>query len=395
MIHATSISFPSSPTSWTVEEATQDEMLLSLKAGGIDVDDMQSVSSTDTDCGSFITCTTSISPPSSLISGIMEEASQEDIFSVKADNIDFAEYLAQSVSPTPTNTDSSSFTAYTTSTSPLSSPKSETVDEKIHEETILSAKTSDIDFVVHDLPPIPDSAVPSSVDDVDTNTPDKWVRREPSMVRLTGKHPFNSEARLDKLFAAGFLTPTSLFYVRNHGAVPHVDQAENWRLRIHGLVEREVEFSLEDLKNKFQVVTLPVTLVCAGNRRKEQNVVKKSVGFNWGAAGISTGLFTGVYLADVLDYVRPIRPKAKYVVFEGSDTDLPNGPYGTSQTLKNASSIEKGMMIVWGMNGKALAPDHGFPLRVVIPGQIGGRSVKWLRKIEVSDQESHHYVGML
>src|SRR5258708_9149045 len=149
MIHATSISFPSSPTSWTVEEATQDEMLLSLKAGGIDVDDMQSVSSTDTDCGSFITCTTSISPPSSLISGIMEEASQEDIFSVKADNIDFAEYLAQSVRPTPTNTDSSNFTPSTTSTSPLSSPQSETVDEKIHQETTLLPNTTNIDLLSH------------------------------------------------------------------------------------------------------------------------------------------------------------------------------------------------------------------------------------------------------
>src|SRR5258708_4363208 len=107
MIHATSISFPSSPTSGTVEEATQDEMLLSLKGGGIDVDDTQSVSSTDTDCGSFITCTTSISPPSSLIGGIMEEASQGDIFFVKADNIYFAEEVAASISPNPTNTDSS------------------------------------------------------------------------------------------------------------------------------------------------------------------------------------------------------------------------------------------------------------------------------------------------
>jgi nitrate reductase (NAD(P)H) len=77
----------------------------------------------------------------------------------------------------------------------------------------------------------------------------------------------------------------------------------------------------------FDVVTVPVTLVCAGNRRKEQNVVQKSLGFSWGAAGLSTALFTGVYLADVLDHVRPSR-RAKHVVFEGCD-ELPNGPYGT------------------------------------------------------------------
>jgi nitrate reductase (NAD(P)H) len=77
----------------------------------------------------------------------------------------------------------------------------------------------------------------------------------------------------------------------------------------------------------FKVVTVRVTLVCAGNRRKEQNVVQKSLGFSWGPGGISTALFTGVYLADVLEFIQPTR-QAKHVVFKGSD-DLPNGPYGT------------------------------------------------------------------
>jgi nitrate reductase (NAD(P)H) len=86
-------------------------------------------------------------------------------------------------------------------------------------------------------------------------------------------------------------------------------------------------FSLEDLRTKFEVVTIPITLVCAGNRRKEQNVVQKSLGFSWGAGGVSTALFTGVRLCDVLKYVQPERG-AKHVVFEGAD-QLPNGPYGT------------------------------------------------------------------
>jgi len=61
-----------------------------------------------------------------------------------------------------------------------------------------------------------------------------------------------------------------------------------WTIRVHGLVEREVTFTLTELQEKFPVVTLPVTLVCAGNRRKEQNVVRKTLGFNWGAAGGET-----------------------------------------------------------------------------------------------------------
>ncbi|KAF8332412.1 Mo-co oxidoreductase dimerization domain-containing protein [Cantharellus anzutake] len=241
-----------------------------------------------------------------------------------------------------------SITSDTSSFSTPSSPTSEKTEwfERSDEGRILSTGSADvIDF---------------AVDDADVSTPDKWVRREPSMIRLMGKHPFNSEAPLDKLFAAGFLTPTSLFYVRNHGAVPYVDadRATNWRLRIYGLVEREAEFSIDDLKGMFQVVTLPVTLACAGNRRKEQNVVKKSVGFNWGPAGVSTALFTGVYTRRRTQLRAPLRPTlAKHhVVFEGADTDLPNGPYGTSQTLRDAANVEKGMMIVWGMNGKAILP---------------------------------------
>jgi nitrate reductase (NAD(P)H) len=165
-------------------------------------------------------------------------------------------------------------------------------------------------------------------------------------VRLTGKHPFNCEAKLDTLFKAGFLTPTSLFYVRNHGAVPKVDRdkAAAWTFRVHGLVENECNLTIRDLAHLFPVVTLPVTLVCAGNRRKEQNVVRKGLGFNWGAAGVSTALFTGVYLSDILDHVKPIRGKAKHVIFEGADV-LPNGPYGTSQKLNKAHNKENGMLI--------------------------------------------------
>lgn len=227
------------------------------------------------------------------------------------------------------------------------------------------------------------------------------------MVRLTGKHPFNSEAPLSALFSNGFLTPQNLFYVRNHGSVPKVTprQAQNWKLRVHGLVNREMEFSIQDLKDKFPVVTLPVTLVCAGNRRKEQNMVTKGLGFNWGAAGVSTGLFTGVYLADIIEYCGAKNPllsaypsyetvvpgRARHVIFEGAD-ELPKGRYGTSQRLSWAMDRSKGMIVAWGLNGEDLSPDHGFPLRLIVPGQIGGRMVKWLQRIEVSDHESQHHL---
>ncbi|KAF9267854.1 nitrate reductase [Marasmius fiardii PR-910] len=250
-----------------------------------------------------------------------------------------------------------------------------------------------------ELPSLPKNVSPTEVAavvtflDNDSSTPDSWVKRNPGLIRLTGKHPLNCEARLSSLFDAGFLTPAHLHFVRNHGAVPQIDEqvARSWKIHVRGLVREELFLSISDLKSLFPVVTLPVTLVCAGNRRKEQNVVRKSLGFNWGSAGLSTALWTGVYLADVLDYVGADRRRAKHVIFEGDDS-LPNGPYGTSQRFSTVSNKENGMLIAWAMNGLPLEPDHGFPVRIIIPGQIGGRSVKWLKSIEISTEESQHYL---
>ncbi|KAM0788181.1 hypothetical protein ACM66B_001341 [Microbotryomycetes sp. NB124-2] len=253
-----------------------------------------------------------------------------------------------------------------------------------------------------EYPTLPSTVRPDVADPQDENGPDKGILRDRSMVRLTGKWPFNSEPPLPALYDSGFLTPTRLFYVRNHGVAPQVSQAdaEAWTVTIDGLVEKPLTITLADLIELLPVVTLPVTLVCAGNRRKEQNVVQKSLGFSWGPAGLSTALFTGVYLSDVLDLVRPRNEghfgepgfrRAEHVIFEGAE-DLPNGKYGTSQRLRWARQKEKGMMLAWAMNGEALEPDHGYPLRLVVPGQIGGRSVKWLKRIEVSDRESQHHL---
>ncbi|KAI0035446.1 nitrate reductase [Vararia minispora EC-137] len=242
------------------------------------------------------------------------------------------------------------------------------------------------------FPQLAPNVTPGVVANADTQTPDSWIRRNPELIRLTGKHPFNAEPPLQQLMASGFFTPAHLHFVRNHGAVPRVDEEtlRTWTIRVHGLVSHKVTFTLQELNWLFETVTLPVTLVCAGNRRKEQNVVRKSLGFDWGSAGLSTALWTGVYLADVLDHVKPLHGQAKYVIFEGADV-LPNGPYGTSQRLSLAANRDKGMLIAWAMNGLPLEPDHGFPIRVVIPGQIGGRSVKWLRSIEVASYESNHH----
>jgi nitrate reductase (NAD(P)H) len=197
----------------------------------------------------------------------------------------------------------------------------------------------------------------------DLNTPDNHVVRDPRLIRLTGAHPFNVEAPLSALYDEGFLTSKDLHYVRNHGAVPKVEDSDimAWDFTIEGMVNKPIRLSLAQLIQDYEQVTYPVTLVCAGNRRKEQNVVRKTKGFSWGAAGLSTSLWTGVAIGDLIRAAIP-RRGARYVCFEGADK-LPNGYYGTSIKLSWAMDPERGVLLAHKMNGEMLPPDHGKPLR--------------------------------
>ncbi|RIA92042.1 nitrate reductase [NADH]-like protein [Glomus cerebriforme] len=231
-----------------------------------------------------------------------------------------------------------------------------------------------------------------TIDPRDVGTPDNWIPRHPELIRLTGKHPFNSESPLPILMEQGFMTPTPLHYVRNHGPVPKLSW-DTHRLVVDGFVSKTLNLSMDDIV-KMPYREFPVTLICAGNRRKEQNMIKQTIGFNWGSSAISTSVWRGVPLRHVLklagcsldiDYEEP-----RYVCFVGSDK-LPNGYYGTSLTLEWAMEDARDVLLAYKMNGERLTPDHGFPLRVIIPGVIGGRMVKWLSKITVTNKESDSY----
>eukprot|EP00250_Pteridium_aquilinum_P021635 c25184_g2_i1 orf=2-1099(-) len=233
-----------------------------------------------------------------------------------------------------------------------------------------------------------------SVDPRDEGTTDNWVKRHPELVRLTGRHPFNCEAPLPRLMAHGFLTPTSLHYVRNHGYVPKANFDE-WTVEISGLVKRPQVFTMYQIMHEFKPRQFPATLVCAGNRRKEQNMVQQTIGFNWGAAGVSTSMWRGARLCDVLKRCGIFSKKkaALYVCFEGQEA-LPGGggsTYGTSVSVDVAMHEPSDLLIAYMMNGKLLEPDHGFPVRMIIPGHIGGRMVKWLKRIIVTSKESDSY----
>jgi sulfite oxidase len=204
------------------------------------------------------------------------------------------------------------------------------------------------------------------------------------------QEPFNAETGAAAL-AEGAVTATDAFYVRGHGAVPHLDFA-SWRLKVRGAVERELDLSLATLREALREREVTATLQCAGNRRAGLIAIRDIPGeAPWGPGATGTATWTGVSLADVLALARPL-PEAAHVGFEGADVSEEAKPpqrFGGSIPLAKARRPE--VLLAWAMNGEPLPAVHGAPLRVVVPGYIGARSVKWLQRIEVRPSPWHGY----
>ena len=195
------------------------------------------------------------------------------------------------------------------------------------------------------------------------------------------QEPFNAETDRESLVSS--VTDIDAFYVRGHGPVPELDP-DAWRLHVGGLVRRQLSLSLETLQEAFVERELTATLQCAGNRRSGLIAVHEIPGeAPWGPGATGTATWTGIALADVLALAGPLED-AVHVGFEGADWSAEAEPaqsFGGSIPLDKAARPE--VLLAWAMNGRPLPAVHGAPVRVVVPGYIGARSVKWLTHVEL------------
>jgi sulfite oxidase len=212
-------------------------------------------------------------------------------------------------------------------------------------------------------------------------------RRHPAL-RPTSLKPFNAEPP-SHILADSFVTPSDLFYVRNHLPVPEVDP-ETYSLEITGIGVKTISLSLHDLRTKFPKHTVTAAVQCAGNRRSEMSQVKPVKGLSWGPAAIGNATWSGARLCDVLKAagMEDDHPGVEHVQFEGLDTDAANLPFGASIPVEKAMYRKGDVILAYEMNGEPLSRDHGYPVRVIAPGIVGARSVKWLGRIVVSEEES-------
>lgn len=199
--------------------------------------------------------------------------------------------------------------------------------------------------------------------------------------------PYSGGPQLAELCAT-LRTPTAQHFVRNHGQVPAIDP-ETYRLEVGGLVDKPQKFTMSDLRRKFAFAVAPVTLECAGSRRRELDRLSRVFGeIPWGPQAIGNAIWRGVPLRALLEFVG-VDKDARHVEFTGLDMVAKEGthaPFGGSIPLGHA--LTGNTLLAYRMNGKPLPPEHGAPLRAVVPGYIGARSVKWLGSITLRDTPS-------
>jgi sulfite oxidase len=189
------------------------------------------------------------------------------------------------------------------------------------------------------------------------------------------RSPCNAETPKNQIMN-NWITPNELWYIRNHHPVPDID-IKKFKLTINNN-----SLSLEDLK-KMKCKKVISTIQCGGNRRGELNNIGKTSGTSWDYGAISTAEWRGVPLRDLL------------INFGITDNDniINHVHFEGYEGVKSSIPIEKAMnnygdvLVAYEMNGEDLPRDHGFPLRVIIPGYVGIRNIKWLKKITTSDKE--------
>lgn len=175
------------------------------------------------------------------------------------------------------------------------------------------------------------------------------------------------------------VTPLGAHYLLTHYDIPAAD-LDTWRLEVTGLVERPLSLTVHDVRSR-TAVDRTVTMECAGNGRAR--LLPRPVSQPWLHEAVGTMTWTGTPLGPLLAEAG-LAAGAREVVFAGADHGVERGvEQDYERSLLVSDAMDEDVLLVWGCNGVDLPPQHGFPLRLLVPGWYGMASVKWLRRIDV------------
>jgi DMSO/TMAO reductase YedYZ molybdopterin-dependent catalytic subunit len=177
------------------------------------------------------------------------------------------------------------------------------------------------------------------------------------------------------------VTPAGMHYLLTHFDVPYVADASDWSLSFNGLVKKPFTMSLAELQRR-PSRTVRVTLECAGNGRA--NLTPRWPSMPWGECAVGTSEWTGTPLKPLLEQAGVLE-SCKDIVFTGIDRGFDKVEHAYARSLQPARALGDDVLLAWAMNGQPLLPQHGFPLRLVVPGWYGMASVKWLNRINAID----------
>ena len=200
---------------------------------------------------------------------------------------------------------------------------------------------------------------------------------------LLNDRPVNAETPPEFLDDA--ITPTNRHFIRNNGLPPEDVDPATWTLTVDGFVDNSMELTIADLRTQFEVVTMALTIECGGNGRAF--FAPPAKGNQWTYGAVACSEWTGVRLKDVLEKAG-VQSNVVYTAHYGADGHLSGdaGKLPISRGVPIAKAMTDNILIAFEMNGEALHPMNGAPLRLVVPGWPGSCSQKWLRRIELRDQ---------
>lgn len=214
--------------------------------------------------------------------------------------------------------------------------------------------------------------------------------RHPSFIVRSAK-PYNGEPPAT-LLTDSYITPTDLLFVRNHLPVPDIQEKDYSLQILRPDGSTAAVFTLEQLR-AFPQTSVVSALTCAGNRRGDMNAAKAVRGLAWGVGAMGNTEWRGPRLRDVLLAAgvkeEEVGKTIQHLHFEGLDSDPVAGTvYAASIPADTGMDARGDCLLALEMNGAPLTRDHGFPVRVVVPGVTGARQVKWLGRIVLSQEES-------